>query len=271
MEIIVNTTKTIINVFITLIIIILIFIMLINPKINNINRTSVGKANIETDQSIVPFTFNNEDITYDNTTDDENLIPETDIDKVPEIKRTDVISRAKAMVEVKWTPKYNIKNNYGKYTFKKGKTYTGIPYTMDIYQVSSVNDFLSKIKASKEVFGNDCSGFVSIAWGISRQTTLSIFNSVKNGNKINGRLISQIAWEDLESGDALLKDNGKGEGHIMIYDNTDSKNSDNLFVYEQNVATKVPYEALPVARKDIRSKAALKDYGYIPIRMQGLI
>ena len=95
--------------------------------------------------------------------------------------------------------------------------------------------------------------------------------SIKYGNKLDGRVVSKIEWDDLQSGDALLKDNGKGEGHIMIYDAKEGGNSDNLFVYEQNVATKVPLETLPVARKDKRSKAALIDYGYIPIRIQGLV
>ena len=264
MEIIINTSKTIFNIFITLILIIIIFIMLINPKIN-----SIEKINIDKNESVTPFSFNDKDITYD--IENNVIIPDTNIEKVPEVNRVDVINRAKAMAEVKWTPKYNIKNSYGKYTFKKGKTYTGIPYTMDVYQVSSVSDFLSKIKTSKVIYGNDCSGFVSTAWGLSRQTTLTIFNSIKYESKIDGRLISQISWDDLKTGDALLKDNGKGEGHIMLYDSTDSKNPDSLYVYEQNIATKVPLEVIPVARKDIRSKKSLQDYGYVPIRLQGLV
>jgi len=256
---IINITKTIINMVITLILFVVIFTLVINPKIN-----------IEKEKSIIPFSFNDKDITYDNE-NSEKLIPDTQIDEVPNVNRTDVIERAKAMAEVKWVPNFDIKNKYGNYTFKKGKTYTGIPYTMDIYQVSSVSDFLSKIKTSKEVYGNDCSGFVSTAWGLSRQTTLTIFNSVKHGSLINGRLISEIPWEDLKPGDALLKDNGKGDGHIMLYNNTDSNNPDHLYVYEQNISTITPNGDLPVARKDMRSKENLKNNGYFPIRLQGLI
>ena len=65
----------------------------------------------------------------------------------------------------------------------------------------------------------------------------------------------------------MLKDDGKGEGHIMLYDTTDSKNSDNLYVYEQNIATVVPLETIPVARKDVRSKSKLIKNGYMPIRL----
>ena len=67
--------------------------------------------------------------------------------------------------------------------------------------------------------------------------------------------------------DALLIDNGKGKGHIMLYINSDKKNSDNLNVYEQNISTTTPYEPIPVARKDIRSKSELMKEGYIPIRL----
>lgn len=46
--------------------------------------------------------------------------------------------------------------------------------------------FLPKINTSKKIYGNDCSGFVSIAWGISRQATLILFNAVKYGTGIDG-------------------------------------------------------------------------------------
>jgi len=248
----VNYFKKIFNVLCALLFSILILILVINSKIN-----------LQKHQSILPFSFNDKDISYNNDKD-------LNMDKVPVVKREDVINRAKAMVEVEWTPKYNIKNTDGNYTFKKGETYIGIPYTMDVYQVSSVSDFEAKIKTSKEIYGNDCSGFVSIAWGIARQTTLSIFNSLKSGSKLNGHLISQINWEDLKPGDALLRENGKGEGHIILYDNTDSKISDNLSIYEQNISITSNLKDLPVARKGVRSKVALKKYGYIPIRLQGL-
>jgi len=263
MDIIINTTKRVFNVCITLILIIGIYLMLINQKA--INRFQVDNA----DKDVTPFSFTNKDITYEKTVDEKassNVI----VDNVLSAKRTDVISRAKAMADVKWIPKYDIKSTDSNYTFTRGKTYTGIPYTMGIYQVSSVGDFSNKIKNSKVLYGNDCSGFVSTAWGISRQTTLTIFNSVKYGTKLDGHLITQISWEELKAGDALLKDNGKGDGHIMLYSSADSKNLDNIYVYEQNVSTVVPFAPLPAARKDIRSKAKLKEYGYIPIRLEGL-
>ena len=171
------------------------------------------------------------------------------------------------MVNVRWTPKYNLLDSVGHYIFLKGKTYTGIPYILGGYQVSSSNDFLSHINTSNKLYGNDCSGFVSIAWGVSRQTTLSLYNAAKHGNKIDGKSVETIPWEELKPGDALLLDNGNGKGHILLFINFDPSNNNSINVYEQNVATLVPFQPLPLAREDIRSKRALEKFGYIPIRL----
>lgn len=211
---------------------------------------------------------------------DNNIVSNTDVgSNIPKVKTNDesvsavledeILNRAKAMTEVKWTPKNNLIDKHGSYTFIKGKTYQGVPYSMASYQVSSSSDFLSKINNSNILYGNDCSGLVSAAWGIRRQTTLSLYNEVNNINKIGGISVCKISWDDLKPADALLKDNGKGKGHIMLYINSDKKNSDNLNVYEQNIATAIPFEPIPVARRDVRSKNQLIKKGYIPIRLMG--
>jgi hypothetical protein len=138
---------------------------------------------------------------------------------------------------------------------------------MDLYQTMSPQDFLNKIKGSNILYGNDCSGFVSATWGVSRQTTLTLYNAAKNGTKIDGRTVCEIPWEDLRPGDALLIDNGKGKGHVMLYINTDTKKSDNINVYEQDIQTIIPFEPIPVARKDVRSMSTMIKEGYIPIRL----
>ena len=183
------------------------------------------------------------------------------------VLKEEILNRAKAMTEVKWSPKYNLIEKKCSYIFIKGKTYQGVPYSEDLYQVSSPNGFLSKINNSKILYGNDCSDLVSVAWGIRRQTTLSLYNDIKNGNKIGNKHVCQISWGNLMPTDALLIDNGKGKGHIMLYINSDKKNSDNLNVYEQDISTIIPFEPIPVARKDIRSKSKLMKEGYIPIRL----
>jgi len=181
------------------------------------------------------------------------------------ISRENILNKAQSMVNVSWTPKYNILDSVGNYTFLKGVKYKGIPYNYGGYQVNSASEFLSDINNSHKLYGNDCSGFVSIAWGISRQTTLSLLDAIKYNNKIDGKSISMVSWNDLKPGDALLMETGNGMGHIMIFVSFDVKDSDNLNVYEQNIGTKVPLEPLPVAREDIRSEKTLKYYGYFPI------
>lgn len=182
-------------------------------------------------------------------------------------EKSTILDMAKEMTAVKWIPKYTMMDKDGHYTFVKGKTYTGIPYSMGPYQASSSDDFLSKINSSNKILGNDCSGFVSAAWGISRQTTLSLFNLAKTGDKIDGKSVSIISWEDLEPGDALLLEKGNGKGHIILYINMDAKNTDSIHVYEQNIGTIIPYKPIPVAREDIRSKKSLQNKGYFPIRL----
>lgn len=258
MKTMIKFIKKIISFFITLFLLMFVSIFIIPvPVQNNTN-------NIE---DILPFQLSNNDIIYNNTSN-----PNANAATInnSNLAREEVINRAKAMVEVRWTPKQNIADKYSIYVFIKGKTYYGIPYSMDLYQVSSVEDFLSKISKSKKLYGNDCSSFVSTAWGISRQTTLSLFDAVKKGSKVDGKTVSEISWNDLKPGDALLRDNGKGKGHIMLYINTDSNNTDKVNVYEQNVQTVIPLESIPVARKDSRSKSTLIKEGYIPIRLMSL-
>lgn len=257
MRILTKGFKLILNVFVTLILIVFI-IAIFTPAANqdsNINK------NINKFFNIMPFDVNNDDISYEN-----NINKPTTLST----SRGEVISRAKAMAEVKWTPKYNLVDKKASYTFIKGKTYYGVPYSKDPYQINSSDNFLKKISSSKIIYGNDCSGFLSAVWGVSRQTTLSFYNAVKRNKKIDGNSVTEISWNDLMPGDAILMDDGKGDGHVMLYAETDSKDSDKIYVYEQNVATSVPYEPIPVARKDQRSIKNLKKIGYFPIRLETL-
>lgn len=181
--------------------------------------------------------------------------------------RKEILKRADEMATIKWIPSYDLYDKSADFTFVKGKTYTGIPYSMDTYQAASVKEFLAKIKNSSELYGNDCSGYVSAAWGISRQNTLSLYNAVKNKEKIDGRYIEKISWEAIKPADALLLDDGKGKGHIMLYVETNKEDEDKLVVFEQNIIINTPNGSIPVARKDIRSKKSLIEDGYIPIRL----
>lgn len=250
MDISIKCIKVVLNIF-ALIIMILFIFDIFTP----VHNPSIGNSSSHIVQSILPFSLKDKDITYISNKD------------MSDAAQQRMLDRAKAMTEVKWVPKYNLIDKKGFYVFRKGKTYYGVPYSMDSYQVTSPKDFLSKISGSKVIYGNDCSGFVSAAWGISRQTTFTLYNAVKDGRKIDGKFICQISWDDIRSADALLLEKGNGKGHIMLFINSDKKNSDNLNVYEQNIPTVIPFEPIPAARKDVRSKKRLVKEGYIPIRL----
>lgn len=243
--------KVLLSIFAVLILFIFIFIVF--PTSHNSDSRSTKQNNI---LKTLPYSLSNNDIVY-------NTKPNSDV------LTEEILNRAKAMTEVTWIPDHNLSDKNCSFTFIKGKTYQGVPYSMGSYQVSSPVNFLSKINNSRILYGNDCSGLVSTSWGIKRQTTLSLYNAIKHGSKIDNKYVCQISWDDLRPTDALLLDNGKGKGHIMLYINSDKKNSDNLNVYEQNISTVIPFEPIPVARKDIRSKNKLIKKGYIPIRLMG--
>lgn len=258
MKILLRTIKQILLKLFILIVLsltaIIIFTLAYNPEWN---KTSLNDL-----QLTLPFSLNKKDIIF--KTESSPVSQANTVMNTAQSFSSQVLKRAEAMINVKWTPAYNLVSKKASYTFVKGKTYYGIPYSMDLYQISAPDDFLSKISNSKVIYGNDCSGFVSAAWGVSRQTTYTLYNAMKNNIKINGKTIQQISWNDLKPGDALLLNKSSGEGHIMLYISCDS---DNLTVYEQNIQTAIPYEPIPVARKDVRSKSKLISQGYIPIRL----
>jgi len=241
-----------------LIVLSLVFIIILTITYN----PEGNKTTLNDQLLILPFSLNKKDIIFKN--ENSSVSQAKACLNNTQAFSSEVIKRAEAMINVKWTPSYNLVSEKASYTFIKGKTYYGIPYSMGFYQVSTPDDFLSKISNSKVIYGNDCSGFVSAAWGISRQTTYTLYNAMKNNIKINQKSIQQISWNDLKPGDALLLNKTGGEGHVMLYISCDN---DNLTVYEQNIPTAVPYEPIPAARKAVRAKSKLISQGYIPIRL----
>ncbi|MCB2294448.1 C40 family peptidase [Clostridium algoriphilum] len=253
------------DIFIVTVLFLFVFSIVITVHNSNIKSTKLEK--LENVAKTSSFTLSDNDITYNTKVGSNITKVKTKDGSKSNVLKEEILNRAKAMTEVKWIPDYNLRDKSCNFTFIKGKTYTGVPYSMGLYQASSPDNFLSKINNSKILYGNDCSGLVSTAWGITRQTTLSLYNDIKNRNKIGNKYVCRVSWDDLRPTDALLLDDGKGKGHIMLYINSDEKNSNNLNVYEQNISTVSPYEPIPVARKDVRSKSKLMKKGYMPIRL----
>ena len=110
-------------------------------------------------------------------------------------RQQNIVKRARQMAEVSWTPLQDISGWDNAYTFKKGTSYTGLPYGQPIDGVfvpwgttltgfvKAVNDLQSKMYTSYSdyntsiapYYSSDCSSFVSWAWNLNgRRTTRSL-------------------------------------------------------------------------------------------------
>lgn len=156
-------------------------------------------------------------------------------------KRITALNKAKQMVTIQWTAPcdfvtwassqgvLNTTTSIDGYTdtkFKKGKTYTGVPYSMnakgsrtldDIAWINLLNDGIStsmmkgnyySAKAGTK-YGIDCSAFVCESYEAATGSNLELNTSgMRNSNKfkkLNG-------FSKLKPGDVFLKD-----GHVMMF------------------------------------------------------
>lgn len=100
------------------------------------------------------------------------------------ISRVETINRAKAMINVTWTPKSDLvgwSSSLGKSLYKANTVYTGLPYTQTTLkrkQQSNGTEFLAALANKTDFYttltnssgtkmssyGNDCSGFSCKSW-----------------------------------------------------------------------------------------------------------
>lgn len=192
-------------------------------------------------------------------------------------ERQKIDTRADEMAYLKWTPMSNIRGWRNKKTFYAGTTYTGIPYSKTEYQknldgfVSAMNNssfydnytrYLDGETIIMPKYGNDCSGFVSFSWNISRQTTTSFIDGIKDGtyskvgsyNTNNPSYNDLIAsYQSLQRGDAVVK-----PGHTYVI-SANWNEFNKVYVYEQT-----PYSAIFTSwtYEDMASA------GYMPFTMK---
>jgi len=179
----------------------------------------------------------------------EKVILQTPMLTVSENERDAIINRARNMVNVKWTAKRNLVGWRGRYTFKSGKTYKGIPYSQTAYQ-SSYSNFkkylgyssfyysYSRFGKTMPKYGSDCSGFVSMAWNISRQTTATLASGISNGtykkvgsynNTSPSKSSLKSSYKKLLPGDAVVS---KENTHTFIIA-SNSPSTKKVVAYEQ--------------------------------------
>lgn len=180
------------------------------------------------------------------------------------ISRDNILKIAREMVDATWRPNitvahwaYQKGNNTQFQIFKTEKLYTGEVYSQNNPQ-ENLSEFLYAVTHLSGVSyaGNDCSGFVSIAWRLPQRYTTRDF--VADANAAGGyvdKIEADITKGGLLPGDALVTD-----GHmIMFIEYIKVKNKIvGIVVYEQT------YWFRGTATKYSWTLAKLK--GYAPIR-----
>lgn len=179
-------------------------------------------------------------------------------DNIPVVASNNVdISIASGMVYCTWTPRKLMKSwvdsDEGTYQeYYPGSSYTGILYTQNDWNTEdefmaavALDDFYVPLQRTgmangftQPKYGNDCSGFLSIAWGLSyRYNTKTFRDGIINGTfeqvgdytpqdaqSTNYIVLTELrrelltAYESLQQGDAVVhrEDTGAGKGHTFI-------------------------------------------------------
>ena len=192
------------------------------------------------------------------------------------VSQKNIVSRADWLYDTTWTAQKDVTG--WRYTFSKGGTYH-IPYSQPVYTngyigygisvdgfLSAADDINSKLYTDSSTYnrtstyyGMDCSSFVSLCWGVNRQTTYSLPGI---STKI-GTLSSYI--DSAQTGDALnYRD--ENEQHVILITGltyTDGKVS-GIEITEQTPPQ--------IKRTNYTRAALLNRYGYYIIyRYKGTV
>ena len=156
-----------------------------------------------------------------------------------------ILNRAEDMVFFKWTPSSDLRGWRGASVFRAGVTVTGMPYSQnvqrtldefkgDLNRSDFYENFTRADGAAMPKFGNDCSGFVSISWGIRRQNTGGFVKAIREGRlaKVGSydaynpsEADLKNAYRSLKSADAVVK-----PGHVIL---VESISGNEVYCYEQ--------------------------------------
>jgi hypothetical protein len=186
-------------------------------------------------------------------------------------ERDSILAKASAMYNFTWVPTRNVRGWKGNTTFEAGKSYRGMPYSQTAYQKdntgflnalsndSTFYDDYTRFDIIMPKYGSDCSGYVSFAFGISRQTTASFITGIKNGTypKVGSYNANSPSYNDLynaygslQYGDAVVKD-----GHAFLIAHSYGSSGTSYICYEQTP---------PSAQYTIWTRSDLANKGYMP-------
>ncbi|SHJ37201.1 Putative peptidoglycan binding domain-containing protein [Clostridium cavendishii DSM 21758] len=175
------------------------------------------------------------------------------------LQPSDILRKAEAMINVRWTPRQDLVGWRGNYVFKANQQQTGIPYSQwtqtdenSFIAALGYSDFYSTVSSngrSMPRYGSDCSGFVSFAYGLSRHNTWQLEEEI-------GSTLSRVNISDLTAGDGVVTNTSGAEHTFLIA----SRNGSNFTCYEQT-----PYKAMVTSW----SSSQLSSKGYIGFRKAG--
>lgn len=182
-----------------------------------------------------------------------------------------VVKRARQQIEIKWTPKKNVKGYSSKTsgaatTFKAGTTYTGIPYGQLVNSGKyvphsySLTNFINAVNNTSSAFytnrgkytargvdcpyyASDCSALVSWSYNLTRMTTTSIGSSSKIKKVSTQSIYSAQVGDCLNKsgthvvliGDLIYDSKGK-LSKVVIMEQTPSKAKKTTYTVQQVIS-----------------------------------
>lgn len=177
------------------------------------------------------------------------------------VQRQSMAQKAIDMVYYRWTPEYNLTGWRERYTYYANTTYTGLPYSMTVYQCddddfeaaldySDFYDDYTYLSKTMPKYGNDCSAFVAICWGLPYRTgRYTTYTFMQNYDELpNG-------YSDLQKGDAVVYSD-----HIMLVTQNHEYPSSSSGYSESYVA--VYEQTPPYAQLTFWTYAQLESVGY---------
>jgi len=165
-------------------------------------------------------------------------------------ERKDIISKASAMYNVSWTPTQTLVSFGNMFIYNTDQTYN-IPYSQTVNQIDDIefetmvnsSDFYDSYKRYLKPYkrrlvmpkyGSDCSGFVSLSWGVQRESTSTFISKIQKGeypkvgsydskNPTYSELLN--AYSNMLPGDAVVR-----YGHVILIG---ENHPDFAYCYEQ--------------------------------------
>jgi len=185
-------------------------------------------------------------------------------DKWGSLSRNEISTSAKNMMNLTWKPNKSFLNcatSTKKYNYSSTTWYSGMAYSQCGEQ-QNVTEFAKAVttlrSSTGNQLGNDCSGFVSIAWRLPKRYTTSLFESdaISTGGYV-AKLgeVGSGANAGLTRGDAMVNIKAN-EAHIILVDTASKTGVQSI---EQT-----PYTATSVFRKWSQLQ------NYRPIRRENL-